>query len=301
MRWIDAHREAMVAAADAHEELQLDTFERIDVFAALCGLGLKVMFRPLQGCAALYLPAAIAGRPGVIVHASHPLATQRYSAGHEAGHHVFGHGGQVDRDPEPRLAGRELGPFEKLAEAFAAWFLMPPEAAETAMGRLTLAAITTPVDAYALSLRLGTSFQATCVHLPSLKLVKEQVARKWMNTELKLIKQSLSEDPPPGGWRNDVWVLKRDEAPATLVVRPGDRLIFGCAAANVTHVPAGATCAVLPGRSLLEPPRLVVDLSLDMDAGPTTIALDDRDESLTFSLMVDRPRVGRFVPAAEPL
>ena len=298
MRWVDAHREAMVAAADTHEELELDTFERIDVFDALPRLGLKLMFRPLQGCAALYLPAALGGRPGAIVHAGHPLATQRYSAGHEGGHHVFDHGGQIDRDTEPRLTGRELGPFEKLAEAFAAWFLMPPEAAETAMGRLGLAAIVTPVDAYALSLRLGTSYQATCVHLPSLKLLKGPVADEWMKARLRDVKQELSDDPPPGGWRNDVWAVTAADAAAVLVVRAGDRLLFDRAGATVAELPAGATCTVLAGRTLLEPPRLCVDLRDGVDAGPAMITLQDAGETVTFSLAVERPRLGRFVPAA---
>lgn len=298
MRWVDAHREAMVAAADAHEELELDTFERIDVFDALTRMGLKLMFRPLQGCAALYLPAALGGRPGAIVHAGHPLATQRYSAGHEGGHHVFDHGGQIDRDSEPRLTGRELGPLEKLAEAFAAWFLMPPEAAETAMGRLGLEAIATPADAYALSLRLGTSYEAMCVHLPSLRLVKEPVASEWMKVPLRDVKQELSDEPPPGGWRNDVWAVNAGDASAVLVVRAGDRLLLDCPGATVTESPPGATCSVLAGRTLLEAPRLCVDLSDGVDAGPGAITVVDAGEALTFSLVVERPRLGRFVPAA---
>ncbi len=45
MHWRDAHRAAMVAAADAQEELELDTFQRIDVFGAMSEAGLKVIFR----------------------------------------------------------------------------------------------------------------------------------------------------------------------------------------------------------------------------------------------------------------
>src|SRR5882762_6950039 len=104
MNWRDAHRAAMVAAADAQEELNLDTFHRIEVLGAMSSAGLKVIFRKLEGCAALYLPSSLGGRPGAIINASHPLALQRYSAGHEIGHHFFGHGSQVIREVEPQRA-----------------------------------------------------------------------------------------------------------------------------------------------------------------------------------------------------
>src|SRR5689334_18384635 len=79
MRWADAHRTAMGFAFEAHEDLNLDTFGRIDVFDAIVTDSVRLHFRPLD-CAALYLPASVAGRAGVLVNELHPLALQRYSA-----------------------------------------------------------------------------------------------------------------------------------------------------------------------------------------------------------------------------
>lgn len=74
MDWSAAHREAMVAAFDAHEQLGLDTFGRVDVFDAMVGDGLRLVFRRLKGSAALYLPAVSGGPAGAIINAQHPLA-----------------------------------------------------------------------------------------------------------------------------------------------------------------------------------------------------------------------------------
>src|SRR6185312_17096458 len=115
--------------------------------------------------------------------------------------------------------GAPLSKEEKLAEAFAAWFLMPPEAAQAARERISLTEVQRPSDAYALALRLGTSYSAICTHLPSLKLVKSHLAGQWREISLRTIKQELSVTPPSGGWHNDVWVLSAADAAAEIVVR----------------------------------------------------------------------------------
>lgn len=295
MRWRDAHREAMVLAADALEELGVDEFERVDVFEAIATDGLKLMFRKLD-CAALYLPARADARAGAIVNANHPLALQRFSAGHEYGHHVFGHGGRVDLATEPRTKS-PLAPEEKLAEAFAAWFLMPPEAAETALKRLGLTGVARAQDAYQLALRLGTSFRATCIHLPSLKLAPP-AARDWSERELKPLKLELTATPPPGGWRNDVWVLREPDAQAALVVRAGDRLQIELPRVRVVTLPKGATEHDEGPRDLLSVEGLSIDLAPDMSAGPARLQLSTEGAPLSLELVVERPRLGRFIPAA---
>src|SRR5438067_1041506 len=115
MRWRQAHQEAIIAAADAHDELDIDAFARIDVFAAMAQERLKLIFKPLAGCAALYLPSVLGSRPGALINSLHPLALQRYSGAHEFGHHRFEHGAQIDKDVELRLSGRALPPHEMLA------------------------------------------------------------------------------------------------------------------------------------------------------------------------------------------
>jgi Zn-dependent peptidase ImmA (M78 family) len=295
MDWRSAHREAMVIAFEAHEDLAIDTFARIDVFDAMAASGLRLVFRDLQDSAALYLPAHLGGTPGAIIKAQHPLALQRYSGAHEYGHHLFGHGEQIDRNSEPRGTGAALAPAEKLAEAFASWFLMPPEAVDAVLERIGITDIARPHDAYALALRLGTSFSATCTHLPSLKLVPGGTAEQWRALALKGIKQELTTSPPPGGWKNDVWVLGPEDASVELVVRAGDRLLLDLPAWDIDHAPHQATVTRIEPTDLLSSPRWQVDLPPDMPPGPTRLSLRDPSTTVTFTLCVEQPRRGRYV------
>jgi Zn-dependent peptidase ImmA (M78 family) len=295
MQWRDAHRAAMMAAADAHEKLSLDTFHRIDVLAAMCTAGLKVIFRELD-CAALYLPASLGDRPGAIINASHPLALQRYSAGHEVGHHFFGHETQVIRDAEPRSGSSRLNAQEMLAEAFAAWFLMPPEGVEQTLRSMGLTAPRSPEDVYALALRLGTSYQATCVHLTSLKLLSSARSTEWSKLPLKTVKQTLSDTPPPGGWRNDVWVLSLEDSALPVVPRRGDRVLFEVPGCEVRSLPAGVSAERVPAADLLSRDRLQVDVPVTMDAGPASILLEHDGVLSEFALAIERPRKGRYLP-----
>jgi hypothetical protein len=165
VRWRDAHHEAMIVAAQAHDDLGVDTFSRIDVFAAMAS-ELKLIFRPLDGYAALYLPSVHGSRAGALINDQHPLALQRYSGAHELAHHRFDHGAQIDAGVELRLSGQTLPAHEMLAEAFAAWFLMPPERGDVISETLGIERPMRPLDVYAMALRFGTSYSATCVHLP---------------------------------------------------------------------------------------------------------------------------------------
>jgi hypothetical protein len=292
VRWREAHHEAMIVAAQAHEDFGVDDFARVDVFAAMAG-ELKLIFRPLDGYAALYLPSVHGSRAGALINDQHPLALQRYSGAHELGHHRFGHGAQIDAAVEPRLSGKTLPEHEMLAEAFAAWFLMPPERADVIAETLGIERPTTPLDVYAMALRFGTSYSATCVHLPSLKRASSADVRQWQHLELKKIKQTLTPTAPAGGWANDVWVVSARDAAEPLVVRAGDRLLFD--GAEIVELPAGAIEVAIPAADLLTAAPTVIDLRPDIDAGPAFISVAIDGNMLSFELAVERPRHGLYV------
>ena len=278
----------MGAAFEAQEDLSLDTEERIDVFDAIVASGVKLHFRPLDG-AGLYLPASIAVRPGVLINSQHPLALQRYTGGHELGHHVFGHGEQIDQDGEPRGSGASLPPHEMLAEAFASWFLMPPEAVAAASRRAGFEAPSTPAHAYAIALRLGTSFRATCNRVPELA--------RWRDATVKDVKLELTDIAPTGGWRHDVWLLSDADTEVPVVARCGDTLLFDLATWDVEAVSDGLVIDTVEGRDLLTPNRWRVDIPPDMLAGPAHLSFRQPGSSLNFELKLEGRRVGRYVSA----
>jgi IrrE N-terminal-like domain len=294
MTWGPAHQEAIVVAAEAREELEIEGFERIDVFEAIVASGLKLMFRPLKGVAGFYEPARGRAKAGVLVNAQHPLALQRYSAGHELGHHVFGHGRQVDCSGEPPRGHPTSTPEEQRAEAFAAWFLMPPEAANAALLRLGIEYPATEQEAYALGLRLGVSFLAMCTHLPSLGLVKRWVAEAWAELSLKSVKQQLTDEAPVGGWANDVWLLGDGDAEATTVVRAGDCVLFELPGATAIGASPGLALAEVRQRDLLSVARVRADVAADCAPGPATVVVEHEGGELRFPLMVERPLRGRY-------
>lgn len=228
MNWREAHEEAMFAAADAHDELQLGTTGRIDVFGAILGLGLELLFRPLRAASGLYVPGPNRTDGGVLVTSHHGLARQRFTAAHELGHFWLEHEASLDLETEllGRSAMGRLEPHEMVAEAFAAWFLMPPELVDVVLEDLNLTAPRSADDVYALSLRLGTSYQATAYHLPNLKLTDYATAHRWASQPPKRVKAALSKGVDMASYYSDVWSLSERDTGGAFEVRAGDRLVL---------------------------------------------------------------------------
>lgn len=263
MRWGEAHEEAMFAAAEAHEELKIDPRAPIDIFAAIRAEGLELLFRPLRGISGLYLPEAQGISAGVLVSSHHPLARQRLTAAHELGHHRLGHEGSVDplAEERPALAAEPLGPSEMLAEAFAAWFLMPPELADAALTDMGIQRPRSPLDAYQLALRMGTSYQATLTQLPNLRLASFSEVRRWAQEPVKVVKQALSRGIPMRSYRADIHILKSSACRRR--VGPGDRLLLTAATdptARPSLPPGAEMLAQWPDPELLAQRTLAIDL-----------------------------------------
>lgn len=305
MKYRDAHREAMDAAAEAHEEYGVDTFARIDVFATIAGIGIELFFRPTAEIAGAYMPAEAFGAAGIVINSDHPLALQRYSGGHELGHHWFGHGAKIDYGVELATQPERdrLEPEEMLAEAFASWFLMPPELVELMLERLGLDRPRTPRDVYQLALRLGTSYQAACYHLPSVQLLTSAKAHAWAQLKLREIKEEITALPKPGGWRQDVWAIRDGDEGQALAVRPGDRLVFELAEAEVTKLPPQAALLDGAAETLFSTTPLA---EIDIGAGASgrgVLELARPSGPFRLELAIERPRVGLYrsetVPTAE--
>lgn len=292
----EVHLAASVAAAETRERLEIDTRARVDVFEAIVRCGLKLMFQPLGGFAGFYQPPDREAGGGVLVNSLHPLALQRYSAAHELGHHVFEHGRWVTLEAEPLGREDRRSDEERVAEAFAAWFLMAPEAFAAAATQVGAGAgPSEPAEAYAIALRLGVSYRAICTHLVALGRVPAARADRWAKLAPKALKQALSVDPPPGGWRNDVWLLGAADAGSPIVVRSGDRLMVDGPGARALQVPSGLTCGELPARDLLGVPRLCVDIPADRLPGAADLVLERNGEEHHFALVIERPRRGRYL------
>jgi Zn-dependent peptidase ImmA (M78 family) len=225
--WAEAHTRAAVAAAELQADLDLDLDQPVDVFSAVQRLGLVLAFAPLGKVSGLYLPQQ--PTPGILLHEGHPRTRQRYTAGHELGHHVFGHAAEVDEDLELALRRGDVERWpdhEKEAEAFGAWFLMPRRLIRSGLQQLGIANPSSPLDVYALSLWLGTSYTATARQLAAVKLVSYEQAEAWARIAPREVKRSLAGDMVPDDLRNDVWWLDARHNRQPVDARPGDRLVI---------------------------------------------------------------------------
>lgn len=64
-------------------------------------------------------------KPRIHVSVLRPLARRTFTCAHELGHHVFGHGSTIDELREDQANSADRPPNEVLADAFAAFVLMP--------------------------------------------------------------------------------------------------------------------------------------------------------------------------------
>lgn len=225
--WADANLRAGTLAAETQADLGIALDQPVDVFGAVAQLGLVLAFADLGKVSGLYLPGGAS--TGIMLHAGHPRTRQRYTAGHELGHHVFGHAPDIDIDPEgalrrdPNVAWPD---HEKEAEAFGAWFLMPRRLIRAGLRALDLAQISSPFDVYALSLWLGTSYTATARQLGATRLLPMARSIQWARIPPRTIKRALAGSFVPDDLRNDVWWLRHQQDGSTIEARPGDRVVL---------------------------------------------------------------------------
>lgn len=212
--------QAVLAADRLHQEFDSKVAAdreggRIDVFGMFAGRRLPLVFRPLRGLLEAFIDGAA---PGAMVTTQRQLPVQRFTAAHELGHAVLGHKPSIDDEELLRRTPFGKSPRydvqEVQANAFASELLMPQWllAKHVARQGWTTADLSRPEIAYQLSLRLGTSYAATCHALARYKAVGAPAYSRLLETEPKAIKQRLAEPYEPENWYRDVWALsERDD------------------------------------------------------------------------------------------
>ncbi len=240
LTWSDAHRIAHMSAAQAHGRLSVDlTGVNVDVFEAIRASQTFLMFRPMPRLFGAYL-AEDGSAPGIIINSGLPRGARRHTAAHELGHAQLKHttsvddGGTIDTvfgdDTEaipPASHRRRWTDQEKVAEAFASWFLMPRRVVRNALKVLGKAKPTSAADVYQLSLLLGTSYRTTLRHLSNLKLATSTSVNEWAAVAPSKLKANLDTSAPtPTSRRPDVFQIIDGYDSLFLSVEPGDRLII---------------------------------------------------------------------------
>lgn len=200
---------------------------RVDVFGAIGALGATLMFQPLDNLLGAFVPAE---EPGILITTKRPLSIQRFTAAHELGHLYMQHQSSLDdqgilrRTPFSPPRGLALQELE--ADAFAAMFLAPAWLVALIVQRQGWPpeSLAEPATVYQLSLRLGTSYAATCHVLKRHKAITREHLQHLLSVAPKEIKRALLQGHEPPDWRSDVWLLTdRDEG---LLVEGGRHDLF---------------------------------------------------------------------------
>ena len=200
------------AALHAHRTYRVDRQRRVEVFDVLTAAGSDVFFRPLKKVCGAYLPGD-GPVPAVLINSNMPLSRQRYTAAHEFGHLFLGHS-VVSLDKVVGMADGEGNAVsseerknwtdeDRIAETFAAFFLMPRALVEASLRELRASTLT-PEIVYLLSLKLGTSYLATVNHMQTLGKLNYARAAEFRKIEPKTIKGGISGHLAR---RHDVWIL----------------------------------------------------------------------------------------------
>jgi Zn-dependent peptidase ImmA (M78 family)/predicted secreted protein len=217
-------------AAEVHDTFRIrERIEErggaVDIFGTIQRLGVPLLFRPLDGLlgACLRLPDGA----GIMVTTRRGLHMQRFTAAHELGHFVLEHEGSLDR--EIRLPGqtsnRDLK--EVAADAFAAEFMMPKWLIKhhARLHGWTTQRLRDPGNVYQLSLRMGMSYEATCLALQAHKILDYAAIETLRGVAPKKTKQHLLGDAALDDWRAHVWSLDDHDDGGIIEAGPQDLFI----------------------------------------------------------------------------
>ncbi len=183
---------------------------RINVFEMLIRRDIPVLFRPLRNLLGAFIDDP---GQGIIVTTQRSLPVQRFTAAHELGHAALGHESSLD---EEEILTRALfvkesryDPREIQANAFATQLLTPQWLIVHHMTRQgwSRGDLRNPDIVYQLSLRMGSSYSATCYALADCKGIDATTCTHLLDVKPKTIKQRLVKPFQPEKWYGDVWVV----------------------------------------------------------------------------------------------
>jgi len=177
---------AQLAADNVRRQLGLGDGPAPDLYELIERTGCLVKVRQFDewGPDAVYVPGPVSI---IVLNGAKPGPRQRFTLAHEFAHFLFDRATVVlDEDvyQEPSDGDRQIAKRERIANAFAAHFLMPKSGIEAELVRRFDKRIPTEVThAFWLAYHFGVSLQAICYQLESVGLAPAPKTRRWMHTD----------------------------------------------------------------------------------------------------------------------
>ena len=221
------------AATEAHNHLGLDKHIRegrhpIDIFGAISDLEIPIVCRPLDGLLGAYYNNGLSH--GILVTTNRKLNVQRFTAAHELGHYWLEHATSLDNEDslkKLRSGHQSLGSIQEIeAEAFASEFLLPKSLLVSTAKVLgwSRSDLKQPEHAYQLSLRTGTSYEATWRALIEHGLIDRSAADILKSTPPKESKISALRGKSPSNPWADALRLEQRDSGTHLIASPEDTI-----------------------------------------------------------------------------
>lgn len=260
LTWAQANQVALLASSRAHAGEGVDLSQsRVDVVAAIRSAKVELLWRPMPRVFGLYVnePGA---KVGILVNSGLHGGARRHTAAHEFGHHWFEHSTTVDDEWTVDVSGsRSLGSDnssavdllpaagrrrrwtdqEKVAEAFAVWFLMPRRVVQNALNEVGVTRPASAMEVYRASTILGTSYATTLRHLPNLRMATTADVERWGKIQPGVLKARLDHGVvAPDDRRKDVIVLDGATSSSTVHAESGDRIVLPGVSEEQLNAPA---------------------------------------------------------------
>lgn len=250
MTWLDRATGATRKAAQLRASLGFGPADAVCPIDIAIQLELDVWFRAEPSLEGLYVP----GTPSkVIINSLRPAGRRRYTAGHEVGHHVHGHGASLDAQIHDEATVDEF-----VANRFARALLMPKLVVANAYARRGWSPGTTSaVQAFVVAQDLGVGFttllehMAKTLHLIDGATAKELGRRPLPKVRAELVGREVERDAV---LVDEHWGARPlDIEVGDVVVAPADaRLEGACLASDgvsMRATRAGIGVLSVPGRS----------------------------------------------------
>ena len=156
----DMVMKGMQASITARSKVGIDLKSPTCIYGLCDSLGVTVRFNDIN-MEGMYDREP---KPRIHVSALRPLARRTFTCAHELGHHIFGHGSTIDELRDDQSNNADRPPNEILADAFAAFVMMPTLGLREAFARRGLDPNrASALDIYAVACNFGVG-QATLVN-----------------------------------------------------------------------------------------------------------------------------------------
>jgi IrrE N-terminal-like domain len=233
-RWYKLGQSGAKAALKYRVDRSLGFDEPCDVFQTIANEKVDLQFVDIPSLEGMFLQEPEVRR--ICVCALRPWGRQRYTAAHELGHCILGHGTQVDtvietRDRQPSLSDEEI-----LAEAFSRFVLMPPRAVAKAFGkRLQYDARAVLEASCWLGVGYGTLIRQMC---STLRLISESEQETLLRVKRRELCRNISGIPD---LENDLWPLDERWRDRRVHVQLGDVIQGVCSKGSGLLSPIDST------------------------------------------------------------